>query len=608
MINPTARPYKSRKKIGDQPYRGAGGGYTSASRTGRAWKGDIAGRKIRGRNFHSKRNAEGQPVMPPARKRAGLDRIFKGKLKGGGFRSRSGETRTGQNPIPVRPPGVGATGVDKYRGTIRQRKGFGNQGEGYSGNIKSKRLGKGGGSVSGQLWNNRQSAIPARTPGRGATGIGNYRGTMKHGKWLGDQGEEYTGNIKARRPPKGGGSASGRLWNNRQTAIAPRTPGIGADRIGKFQGNVKAGRPLKGGGSVSGKLWNNRQTPIAPRTPGIGADRIGKFQGNVKAGRPQKGGGSVSGKLWNNRQTPIAPRTPGIGADRIGKFQGNIKQSRQPKGGGSISGKLWNNRETPIASRPPSRAAAKAGGFPGKIRMFEQSPGFNNQGEEYTGSIKTKRPRKGGGSISGKLWNNKETPIAVRVPKSEQGGEFKGNLKLKKGYVQNPNAAEEALKKRRPQTTYLAEGLQIKVKQRPVGYRKGAPEGSLPGIKPTKESMQASQYAKGVRKNWKYIRNPNGSDDALKVREPGKAFARASDYQGNIKMRKFDLFGKKGLHPDAQFVKINKNNVASEKDSMTNFKLWWSRLFKKNDTQPSHLKYKGGKPRYDKGEQGLWNE
>jgi hypothetical protein len=597
LINPTARPYKSRKKIGDHPYSGRAGRYSSASRSGRAWKGDITGRKIRGRNYSSKKPGAGQPIMSPLKRRAGLDRIFKGKLRGGGFKSRSGEKRTGISPVPGRAPGIGANGIDRYRGTIRQRKGFGNQGEEYSGNIKSRRSPKGGGSLSGRLWNNRGTAISARPPGAGAKGIGNFRGRTKQAKWLGNQGEEYTGNIKARRPLKGGGSASGRLWNNRGTAIPARVPGVGAKGIGNFRGktkqakwlgdqgeeytgNIKARRPLKGGGSASGRLWNNRGTAIPARVPGVGAKGIGNFRGKTR-------------------------QTKWLG-DQGEEYTGNIKARRPPKGGGSVSGKLWNNRETAIASRPPSRAAAKAGGFPGKIRMFDQSPGFRDQGEEYSGSIKTKRPRKGGGSVSGKLWNNNETPIAPRVPVSDQGGEFKGDLKLNRGYVQNPNAADAALKKRKPMTTYLAEGLQIKVKQRPFGYRKNAPDGALPGLKPAKESMQASQYAKGVRKNWNYVRNPNSSDEALKVREPGKAFARASDFQGNIKMRKFDLFGKKGLHPDAQFMKINKNNVAGEKDAMTNFKLWWSRLFKKSNTQPDHLKYKGGKPRYDKGEQGLW--
>ncbi|HKZ38258.1 MAG TPA: hypothetical protein VJ184_11445, partial [Chryseolinea sp.] len=106
-----------------------------------------------------------------------------------------------------------------------------------------------------------------------------------------------------------------------------------------------------------------------------------------------------------------------------------------------------------------------------------------------------------------------------------------------------------------------------------------------------------------------YIRNPSSAEEALKTREPGKAFARITAYQGNIKMQKFKLFEKnRDQHPDTKFIKTNKNNVAQEKDMLTNFKLWWARLFKKEDTQPDHLKEKGHKPRYDKGEAGMWYE
>jgi hypothetical protein len=145
--------------------------------------------------------------------------------------------------------------------------------------------------------------------------------------------------------------------------------------------------------------------------------------------------------------------------------------------------------------------------------------------------------------------------------------------------------------------------------KRPVYARRdNAPEGSLPGLKPSKASIKAGEFASGMKK-YRYVKNPNSADGALKVRETGKAFARVTDYQGNIKMRKYDhLFGKRGLHPDAQFMKLNKNNVAEEKDLLTNFKLWWARLFRKNETVPDHLKDKRGKPRYDKGEAGLWND
>jgi hypothetical protein len=147
------------------------------------------------------------------------------------------------------------------------------------------------------------------------------------------------------------------------------------------------------------------------------------------------------------------------------------------------------------------------------------------------------------------------------------------------------------------------------VKQRAHGKKKNAPEDAIPGLTPSKETVKASQYARGVRRTWDYIHNPSSSEEALRVREPGKAFARSTDYQGNIKMQKFRLFEKnRALHPDAKFVKINKNNVDSERDLLTNFKLWWARLFKKEETQPDHLKDKGHKPRYDKGEKGLWYE
>lgn len=482
LINPTARPYKFRKKIGDRPYKGTQGGYVSATRSGKAWRGDVSNRRIR-KNYSSKRGFEGQPILSPERRKLGIR----------------------------------------------------DQGEGYTGSIKARRPLKGGGSLSGKLWNNKRSAIPARTPGIGARGIGKYQGNLKTRGTLQDQGEEFTGNLKSRRPLKGGGSRSGKLWNNNARAISGRTPGIGAKGIERYQGNIRFG----------GKNFRNQGE---------------EFTGSVKAKRPAKGGGSVSGKLWNNKQAPIAVRTPSTRAAKAGNYTGNIKAG---------------------------------------LRVFK------DQGEEYTGAIKTKRPAKGGGSVSGKLWNNSEKPIEVRTPKSEQGGESSGKLKLRTAYLKNPNAAESAIKVRRPRTTYAADGLQIKVRQPEYGRRKDAPEGSIPGVKASKTSVKASEYARGL-KQYNYVRNPSSNRNAVSVRETGKAFARASDYQGNIKMRKFDLFGKRDLHPDAKFVKLNKNNVAEEKDVFTNFKLWWARLFKKNDTQPDHLKDKRGKPRYDKGEAGLW--
>jgi hypothetical protein len=258
-----------------------------------------------------------------------------------------------------------------------------------------------------------------------------------------------------------------------------------------------------------------------------------------------KGGGSVSGKLWNNKETPIPGRyPPGRNDERMAAFGGTVK----------------------VKKKEPSK---DVGGFPGKMMEFDLHPDMRDQGETFTGYTKLSR--------------------------------------FKKNYVRNPNSAEEALKKRKPgESTYKVDGLQVKVKQKDYSKKPHAADGSLPGIGPTKSSIKASEYARGIKLEWNYKRNPSSANEALKTREPGKAFARATDYQGNIKMKKYELFAKKNLHPDAQFVRTNKNNVKEEKGLLTNFKLLWARWFKKSDTQPDHLKEKIQKPRYDKREDGLW--
>jgi hypothetical protein len=657
-VIPAYKPYYGRKRVGDQPYQARGRRYSTATRPGKAWRGDITGRNVRGRNYRSKIPSVGYP------------------------------------PLPLRPK-MRAKGIDKYQGDIRGRKGFRDQGERYSGNLRARKPLKGGGSISGARWNNQGKPILGKQPGMGMFGLARYRGFMKGKKGFTPQGEEYTGNIKSRKPMRGGGSVSGRLWNNQGRAVASKVPGVGARGIDKYQGtlrgrkgfspqgeeytgNIKARRPLTGGGSVSGKLWNNNQRAVAGKVPGIGARGIDKYQGtlrgrkgfsnqgeeytgNIKARRPLKGGGSISGRLWNNNQRAIAGKVPGIGAKGIEEYSGNIRgrkgfsnqgeeytgniKARKPlKGGGSVSGKLWNNNQRAIAAKVPGIGAKGIDTYQGNLRGRK---GFSNQGEEYTGNIKARKPLKGGGSVSGKLWNNREMPIAGKEPGigakgvdtysgnvkvkqkgpssndktmlgfagnikrgqrgfNDQGEEYVGPMKAKK-YVQNPNANEASLKKVKPTpNTYQTAGLQIRVKQPLHGKRKGAPDGALAVLKPGKSSIQAAEFSRAMKQRWGYVKNPNAADESLKTREPGKAFARLTDYQGNIKMKKFDLFGRRDLHPDAQFMKTNRNNVADEKDVLTNFRLWWARLFKKNDTQPDHLKEKTRKPRYDKREVGLW--
>ena len=529
LTNPTLN-YQRRVARGERPYKGpAAGGHVSRTRPGRAWRGDVAHWPVRG-----------------GKSPEGKDRAFLGFLKGGGFRSATqpGEKRPG-SPLKGRAPGLGAKGVGNFKGNIKAgRRGFEDQGESYTGNIRTRRPSKGGGSVSGGVWNNKGFPIQGRTPGKGSKGIG-YAGNIRAGrKAFSDQGEEYSGNIKANK--RRGFSEQGERYTGNIRLKGRR--GF-SDQGEEYTGNIKARRPDKGGGSRSGH-WNNNNTPIMVRVP-KGSARIAGYQGNLRAGRrefrdqgeeysgnikarrPDKGGGSVSGKLWNNNERALVGRTYSDHS-KVNRYAGNLKARRPPeKGGGSVSGELWNNKERPL---------------PGKDYSYAKKH------SRYSGNIKSKRPEKGGG---------------------DDGYDFAGNEKFsRKDFRRNPKAAE----------------------------------GAMPVRKAGASAYKADVAIRGSRRSWDYVKNPSAADEAQRTREPGRAFARSADYQGNLKVRRFEMFRKTDLHPDAQFVKLNKNNVAEEKDMLTNFKLWWARLFKKGETQPDHLKEKGGQPRYDKGEAGLWYE
>lgn len=407
-----------------------------------------------------------------------------------------------------------------------------------------------------------------------------------------------------------------------------RPPGMGAWGVDSYRGDGRARRPAKGGGSISGRRWNNNGMPIDVRMPQQGADAA-LFRGRIRAGKPATGGGSVSGRHWNNNQQPVQGRMP-LQGGRAAQFQGSIKAGRTERGMPNVANSM--------PRRGLSSEAKKVSGYPGKMKRFSVQPGYGFQGESYTGDVRLKHFRKNYVQNP----NADEASIKKHRPKNKDAEGLTARIR-RPDYLRNKNSAEGALLKVKPSKADMEAGeLQVRVKQgdygrkphaaegsmpgiKPgrnaqraleltartkqpdYGKRPHAAEGSMPGIKPSKSSVKASEYAAGVKRNWDYIHNPSSAQEALRTREPGKAYARAAAYQGNIKMQKFALFEKnRNLHPDTKFIKPNKNNVDSERDAVTNFKLWWARLFKKEETQPDNVKYKGKKPRYDKGEQGLW--
>ncbi|WHZ06933.1 MAG: Phosphoglyceromutase [Cytophagales bacterium] len=683
---------------GDRPYRGSFINHfvvASPTRTQRAWKGDISGhplRKIQPRPTES--SGVDVSAYPRRLSNSGKARNFTSPvptrypgqgisvfqkflnkvtglrtMKGGG--SNSKRYNNNGRPIQVRTPGIGAN-MGNFSGKIKsQGKLFSQSGLSYSGDLRAGRPLKGGGSNS-KSFNNNGHAIQVRTPGIGAN-MGNFSGNIRGGqKSFNQTGYSFSGNIKGRRPLKGGGSNSGQLFNNNGHAIQVRTPGIGANmgnfsgnmrggiksfnrdgysytgnmRGGEktfsqsgygFAGNIKARRPLKGGGSNSGQLFNNNGHAIQVRTPGIGAN-MGNFSGNMKGGIKSfsRDGYSYTGNMRGGEKMFSQS---GYG------FAGNIKARRPLKGGGSNS-RSWNNDGKPIIVRGIASGARLQGSYQGSYKLRELSPGFGYQGELYKGSMKAHGPKKGGGSISGKLWNNDGKPILTKAPGLAEAKEigYSGKIKLpffKKKYVRNPNAVKEGLKTVRPSKYVETVGeLQVKVKQPKSGKNPLSAKAAINGLAPSKNSVRAIEYVGKMKMTWAYVRNPSGYREALKsikpttsfmkgndfagrqkmkryvhnpasnkyalkVLAPARVVARIRDYQGNVKMNK--AHGS-GLHPDSEFAHGFRNNVKKDRTILINIKLMWSKLFRKNATQPAVVKEKVRRPRYDKKERELWKD
>jgi hypothetical protein len=683
-------PYYGRKDRGDRAYNGSfRSGYATASRRGeRAWKGDVAGHAIRksaGRdNQVAGQRGDGPKISPgfSARMiRKDLSRVSGNKRKQGGG-SISG-TLGSNKPLPPRQPGMGGNFMKQDFGNlkgIKPQKGGGSvtgkyssnqplapRPPGASANFMRKDLGKlrgikplkGGGSISAQMKRGQNAPLTVRMPAnpKSASMQANYRGTTPRiERSFSQTGLSYSGNIKAARPPKGGGSISGFNRNNNNMPVAVRQPLD--QRAARFQGNyrgfmpqsratrnfsqqglsyagnIKASRPLKGGGSISGS-WNNKGKPIPVKTPGSASARMATFQGNLRGGQKQLS------QVGYDYTGDIPQRKKSFSREGY-DWSGYAKASKPLKGGGSISGQVWNNKEQPL---PAKYSANKAARFQGDLPFVRKS--FSREGYDWAGYVRTRKPEKGGGSVSGQLWNNKEQPIPPRTPTGKQASEvgYSGKIKLpllKREYVRNPNAVEQALKKHSPyENVYSANNLTARVKQRETGRNRLSAKGALPGLSPSRETVKAGEYIGTLKRYWEYKHNPSSADaalntikysksfadatsyagkvrltknyrhapladkDALKVLAPGRAYARIGDYQGNIRMNKFNH---KKHFPDATFAHNKDNNVKGERTIFTNIKLLWAGVFKRQSTQPDAVKDKVRKPRYDKKEKELWKD
>ncbi len=544
-------PYAGRKRSsGDRAYAGTfRSGHESASKRGeKAWIGDLSGQPIRKRPSRSTETAGRKPAKT-----------------GGGSISASAKYRSNKQ-LRVRGEPLSASG--KIRDNSFRP--------------------KGGGSISAT--GKYRSNQPFKGRAASISASGKYRSNKPYqgraaSLSISGQNKEY--NFE----PKGGGSISASARYRSNQPLKGVAGSISAS--GKYRSN-KPFKSRAGTLSISGK---SRVYDFKPNGGGS-ISASGKYRSNQPL-KEVAGSISASSKYRSNK--PINDVAGSISASpkyRSNKpYNGRMKklsvsdQNRtyafKPKGGGSISGKIWNNNNQPINGKTPGIGASSLVNF--------------------QGNIKTKEPKKGGGSVSGKLWNNNGNPIEVRTPKGTRADEISG--------------------------------LQVSVKAKETGKKPKAVKGAMPGLAPTNSTVKASEYYRSITAFWSYEHNPSSADkslktiapsdnfisasgfsgktrltknyrhnpmsskDALKVIAPGRAYARITDYQGNVKMSKYN---NKRFLPDSKFAHNKENNVKHERTIMTDFKLLWTKIFKKNGIQPDAVKEKSVRPRYDKRERELW--
>ena len=321
-----------------------------------------------------------------------------------------------------------------------------------------------------------------------------------------------------------------------------------------FRGNSRGRKPLRGGGSITRSgAWNNSGRPIDNRKVQSQDIQVARFSGNIRGTKPSKGGGSISGVAWNNKGRPIENRGVRTQDMKIARFSGNMRSEGKPYKGRrnySVGFRMHNNDGKPLQSMGHSKQDQQIAGFSGNVRG-------------------RRGPEKGaGGSVSVLPWNNDGKPLERKTVSAEarRATVSSGTIKRSFKYEKNPGAHEDAMLKRGPGKNYYAAG----------------------------------KYTGTVRMTQKYQKKPYAADGSLKGIGPSRAMVQASAYQGNVKMSKKNI---RDRHPSYKF-----EDERPTAKSGFNLKLFWSKLFRKQENQPDHLKEKVRAPRFDKGEKGLWND
>jgi len=270
---------------------------------------------------------------------------------------------------------------------------------------------------------------------------------------------------------------------------------------------------------------------------------------------------------YQGRFRPFELR-PGYGEQQnIGRYKGNIRARKPLKGGGSISGKFWNNDSRPIAVREPGSDTRVATNF--------------------RGTLKFRKPLKGGGgSISGRMWNNDEQPLqrSGTSKTSLAAMQFEGRYRTKE---LNPSLFNDK-KAAQYQGELVGDNFFETYQKRRVAIKAARYEGTLKAAVAKKpQQSEGTEIGKG----WSLYFYSTPS---------------VKNYGGLA--RKYKPISRKQLHPSYRYSKGKVKNGKEEKEKTFKFKIWFASIFKPNEGQPKKTKSKHGRPRYDKGERDLWYE
>ena len=600
-----SRPSERRIKSARVSPRSASGNYSvrkrktpyNAFRKQKGWekafKGDITGRTFRTKRTEGRPGVQKQVQTKYSSKGNKRDRPYSGGI-GGGFRTATKKSERAWNKD-----------ISGNKLRIRTSKGPKFNGSQFS-TYPQKKNRKGDRAYRGKIKGGGYKSVSSRKESAGEKSQGSKppgAGTAK--------GFKFQGNIKTRKPQKGGGSISAKLRNNNGRAIQGKGTSSQDIKTAKFQGGVKLSKPKKGGGSVARNNWNNLGKSTTKVSNNKQDKSIKGFQGNIKTGKPLKGGGSVARGNWNNKgKATTRPELSSEGR-KASSFTGNYKPF---KGGryDALSGLYKGSQKRKFGyGRNPSadkkslkvrniKSKSDQSEFKGKTKPFKGGK-YDALAGFYKGDVKRKYSYE-------KNPNSAKESLKVKqaLKNDRQSAKYQGFVKSNRNYKRNPASDDEALKVRKPNKNYFKGGefqgrskVTWSVKRNP-----NASKESLKNIAPSKATAKGSKFEGRYKVVGNYARKPHAVKDALKGVGPSRAAIKAANYQGNIKMSKKSLADR---HPSFRYSR-NNNSSTSEKQKLFSFKLLFAKWFKKNEGQPDNVKQKERRPRFDKGEKDIWYE